>query len=285
MRYLPCFLVAASAFAQGIITTVAGTDYIFPDSGKPAIQARIAGPNAMTFDKQGNLFFAVPDLNMVMKLDTKGVVSVVAGNGLTRFAGDGGPAIAASLNAPWGVGFDTAGNLHIADTRNARIRKVDAKGVITTVAGGGPTYPGDGLPATQAAIRSPDGVAFDPAGNMLIVEFLGRLRKVDLNGILTTIAGNGTEVFSGDGGPASSATLNIPEGLAVAPDGAIYIADHNNSCVRKISPAGIISTVAGRGTILTAPAFPPPPPGSAASQRWLWIRRATSTSPKITSRG
>src|SRR5215468_3217598 len=130
---LPLIALAASAEAQGIITTIAGTDYIFPDDGKPSLQAHLWSPQGLAFDNQGNLIIADSGLNMILKLDTKGVVSIVAGNGLARFAGDGGPARAASMSNPWGVAVDQAGNIYFADSANSRIRKIDTAGIITTV--------------------------------------------------------------------------------------------------------------------------------------------------------
>src|SRR5215468_3237756 len=117
---LPLIALAASAEAQGIVTTIAGTDYIFPDDGKPALQAHLSTPQGLAFDRQGNLIIADSGLNMILKLDTKGVISIVAGNGLARFAGDGGPARAASMSQPWGVAFDSSGNFYFADSGNGR---------------------------------------------------------------------------------------------------------------------------------------------------------------------
>jgi len=247
LRFLIAVLAAAPAVAQGIVTTVAGTDYIFPDDGKPALQAHLSTPYGLVFDKQGNLFIADPGLNMVLKLDQKGIISVVAGNGLARLAGDGGPARAASLNQPWGLAIDAAGNLYVADTGNRRVRMIDSTGTITSVAGGGQVNPGDGLKATNVNLIQPVGVAFDPAGNMLILDRSPRVRLVNSAGIISTIAGNGTQAFTGDGGPATNATLQSPEGIVVAPDGTIYIADTNNSRVRRIDTKGIITTFAGGG--------------------------------------
>jgi sugar lactone lactonase YvrE len=249
MKLLSAALVlAASAFAQGIVTTIAGTDYIFPDDGNPALQAHLSTPYGLAFDRQGNLYFSDAGLNMVLKMDTKGVVSVVAGNGLARFAGDGGPARAASLYTPWGVALDAAGSLYIADSGNGVVRKVEASGVITTVAGGGSNSPGDGKPATQASLTQPTAVAFDISGNLLIAERAGqRVRSVNASGIISTIAGTGQAGFSGDGGLALNATFENSEGLAVAPDGTILVADSNNGRVRKILPNGTISTFAGGG--------------------------------------
>src|SRR5215472_9582386 len=248
MRWVLAALFAANTAAQGIITTVAGTDYIFPDDGKPAVQAHLSTPYGLVFDKQGNLIIADPGLNMILKMDQKGIISIVAGNGLARYAGDGGPARAASINEPWGVAVDSAGNIYLADAGNGRVRKIDSTGVITTVAGGGGPTPGDGNKATQVSLAQPVAVAFDAAGNLLIVERGGaRVRSVNAAGIISTIAGNSVLSFSGDGGPATSAGLQASEGIAVAPDGTIYIADANNGAIRKIDTKGIITTFAGRG--------------------------------------
>jgi len=238
-------LFLSSSWAQGIISTVAGTNWIFPDDGKPGAQARLTGANGMAFDSQGNLYFAVPDLNMVMKLDTNGIVRVVAGTGLPGFSGDGVPARTARLTGPWAVALDAAGNIYVADSGNGRVRKIDSTGMITTVAGGGPQFPGDGLTATQAGLQYPQGVAFDPSGNMLIVDS-SRLRKVNAAGIISTVAGNGTSSSAGDGGQASNATLSGPDAIAVASDGSIYIAEHSGN-IRRIAPNGIINTYAGGG--------------------------------------
>jgi uncharacterized protein (TIGR03437 family) len=248
LRLLIPALAISSAAAQGIVTTIAGTDYVFPDDGKPALQAHLSSPYGLAIDRQGNLYIADPGLNAILMLDTKGIISVVAGNGLARLAGDGGPARAASINQPWGLAFDSAGNLYFADSGNARVRKIDSAGIITTVAGGGNVSPGDGNKATQVNLQQPVSVAFDPAGNMLILERGGtRLRSVNAAGIISTIAGIGPGAFSGDGGPATAAALQASEGVIVAPDGTIYIADANNSRVRKIDTKGIITTFAGGG--------------------------------------
>jgi len=178
----------------------------------------------------------------------QGIITTVAGNGQMGFSGDGGPATAASLIYPTGVALDAAGNLYIADYGDSRIRKVSAGGIITTVAGGGTSFPGDGGPATAAALFYPTGVALDAAGNLYIADYGdSRIRKVSPSGIITTVAGNGTSAFSGDGGPATSASLNSPVAVAVDAAGNLYIPDYENSRVRKVNPSGTISTVAGNG--------------------------------------
>jgi sugar lactone lactonase YvrE len=200
-------------------------------------------------------------------------IKTVAGDGFGNgiygsggFAGDSGPATSAELNMPFGVAFDAAGNFYIADSTNNRIRKVTlATGVITTVAGNGTayTYAGDGGPATSAALNSPDGVALDSAGNIYIADSGNSvIRKVTVaTGIITTAAGTGVKGFSGDTGPATSAQLSTPYGIALDSAGNLYIADSGNGRVRKVTAStGIITTVAGNvpayypGTMTQMPA-------------------------------
>ena len=162
-------------------------------------------------DRAGNVFFV--DQNTVLRLDAAtGILTLVAGNGTPGFSGDNGPATSAQLNGPAGVAVDSAGNLYIADTGNHRIRKV-SNGVITTVAGNGtPGFSGDNGPATSAQLYNPVGVAVDSAGNLYIADAgNNRIRKVS-NGVITTVAGNGTCGFSGDNGPATSAAVGLSHG-------------------------------------------------------------------------
>ncbi len=209
-------------------------------------------------DGAGNLYIADTKNNAVRVVSAvTGLISTVAGSGIVGYSGDGGPATAATLNQPWGVTVDAAGNLYIADTNNHVIRKVMmSTGIISTVAGNGDTtstglgsYSGDGGPAIKASLNFPYAVAFDAAGNMLIPDSANnRVRKVDIAGNISTLAGTGANGYSGDGGQASQAQLWSPEGIAVDPAGNIYIADSQNNAIRKISVAtGNIST-----TIATA---------------------------------
>ena len=201
-------------------------------------------------DGAGNLFIA--DARSIRKVDPSGIITTFAGNGTHGFSGDGGPATDASLGSVSAIAVDGAGNLFIADTRGAlrsrgpdgaplmllepRIRKVDTSGIITTVAGNGTAgFSGDGGPATNASLNSPSGVAVDGAGNLFIADRGNqRIRKVDASGIITTVAGNGTSGFSGDGGPATSASLRGPRGVAVDGDGNLLIADSGNRRIRKV---------------------------------------------------
>ena len=166
------------------------------------------------------------------------------------FAGDGGPATAAQLNAPVGVALDPAGNLYIAERENHRIRKVTPGGVISTYAGTGTQgFSGDGGPATGAQLLGPGGVALDPAGNFYIADRNNdRIRRVSTDGTIATYAGSGSLGFSGDGGPATAARLNMSlGGVALDSAGNLYIADLLNERIRKVSPVGTISTYAGNG--------------------------------------
>jgi len=185
-----------------------------------------------------------------------GIITTVAGNGSSGYSGDGGAATAAGLDWPFGVAVDAGGNIYIADTKDNRIREVSAStGIITNVAGNGSGgYSGDGGPATAAGLASPYGVAVDAAGNLYIADtYDNRIREVSAStGIITTIAGNGSQNDSGDGGPASAAELDVPIGVAVDAPGNLYIADYSGGRIREVSAStGIITTVAGNGTIET----------------------------------
>ena len=176
-------------------------------------------------------------------------ISTIAGNGSGTFSGNNGPATAAALNQPFNVAVDNAGNLFIADRFNNMVRKVDVSGTITTIAGSGIAgYNGDGIAATDAQLHHPTGVAADQGGSIYIAD-LGnhRVRKVSPAGIITTIAGNGKSGYNGDDIAATSAWLSGPWGISVDRYGNIFVGDAGNHRVRKITPDGIIYTVAGTG--------------------------------------
>ncbi len=187
-------------------------------------------------------------LFVTVLLPAQGIISTVAG-GSDSSPGDGGPAIQAVLNQPWGVVADRQGNFYFTDYANSRIRKVTPSGIISTIAGTGVAgFTGDGQPAAQAQINLPRGLDIDAQGNLYFSDYQNhRIRKIDTAGIITTVAGSGSTGFSGDGQPATQAVLNNATDIAVDTDGSIYIADTNNHRIRKVNPAGIISTVVGTG--------------------------------------
>jgi RHS repeat-associated protein len=216
--------------------------------------SRIAGtagldsPYDVKVDSLGNLYIADAGRSRILKVTPNGVITTVAGSGVQGYGGDGGPATSAKLNWPWGVAIDNSGNLYIADGFNNRIRKVDPSGIITTVAGTGtPGFSGDGGPATQAQFDTPCGIAVDALGNLYISDYNSRIRKVDTSGIITTIVGNGNWDYSGDGGPATQASFSYTHSIVVDASEALYFADIDNYRIRRVSPDGIITTVAGNG--------------------------------------
>ncbi len=273
---------------DGVISTVAGngTAQQFSGDGGPATSAAIWGPDAVAVDGLGNLFISDSVNQRIRKVSTSGIITTVAGNGNSGFAGDGGPATKAALWNPYGIAVDSSGNLFIADNANDRVRKVSANGIITTVAGGGNSSCCDGGLATSVALGSPYAIAVDGQSNLFIADWIANnVRKVDAAGIITTVggpisapnavaadssgnvfvadsfrgdrvwkispdgsmipvAGNGSPGFSGDGGLATSAQLNLPFalgrpnkfGLAVDGTGKIFIADLGNNAVRRLTP-------------------------------------------------
>ena len=233
--------------SNGVITVVAGSGTAgFSGDNGPATSAQLSAPNGVAVDAAGNLYIADDENNRIRKV-SHGVITTVAGNGTGGFSGDNGPAASAQLNEPKGVAVDSGGNLYIADSINGRLRKI-SNGLITTLAGDGTAgFSGDNGPAASAQLTGPYGVAVDSGGNLYIADSVNnRIRKIS-NGVITTVAGNGTSGFSGDNGPATSAQLYLPFGVAVDAAGNLYIADSADNRIRKVSN-GIITTVAGNGT-------------------------------------
>ena len=240
--------------ATGIIETVAGIgEWGFSGDGGPATSARMAQAWSIAVDAAGNVFVGDVNYMRVRRIDAAtGVIQTVAGNGGFAAYGDGGLAVNAAIGVPNGIGLDGAGNLFIADDFNSRVRRVDAAtGIITTVAGNGVGgFGGDGGPATAASLSQPSAVVADAGGNLFIADWgNNRVRRVDAaTGVITTVAGNGSEVFSGDGGAATSAGIWAPTGLALDGEGNLLISDAGGKRVRRVEAAtGTISTIAGNG--------------------------------------
>ena len=248
-----------AGWIPGVQAPLAGeVSFYFGNLEPPSIET-VAGdgtpgfsPYDVALDGAGNLYIAQVSYRRIRKVDTAGVITTVAGSGARGFGGDGGPATEAMLGFPFGVAVDGAGNLYIADRDNDRIRKVDAAGVISTVAGNGLLgNSGDGGPATEARLNNLSDVTVDGLGNLYVASN-HCIRRVDAAGIITTVAGQNARPGhgggrGGDGGAATAAQLYYPASVAVDGVGNLYIADRGNNRIRKVDRAGVITTVAGSG--------------------------------------
>ena len=241
--------------AEYTISTVAGSgEKGFAGDGGPAAKALLNGPFDVAFDHAGNLYFSDTFNHRIRRIDAaSGAIATVAGDGEGGYGGDGGPATQAALNEPYGIVFDRAGNLYIADRLNRRVRRVDAAtGTITTLAGTGEAaYGGDGGPGAEAALVEPNGLALDPAETRLyIADVAGhRVRAVDLpSGRIATFAGTGAAEHSGDGGVAGEAGIFGARAVKVGRDGTVYILERQGSSLRAVDPGtATIATIAGTG--------------------------------------
>lgn len=252
LLFISLILLGQSLSAQ-IITTVAGGGTNYHDG--PATAAHLDGPTSVAVDARANIYISciygdITSTGIIRKVDGSGIITTIAGNGSAGFTGDGGAATSAGLATPRGLAIDAVGSVYFVDAAIYRVRKISTSGVITTIAGTGTYgYNGDGIPATDAQLYNPAGVAVDWSGNKYITDpGSSRIRKIDRHGIISTIAGNGTRGYSGDGGPATAAQLKGPNGIAVDGSGNVYFSEWGNYSVRKISPMGIITTIAGTGT-------------------------------------
>jgi uncharacterized protein (TIGR03437 family) len=247
-----CFVPAVS-FGQVpkfTISTLAGNGVAgFAGDAGPATAANLKFPAGVAFDSAGNMYIADSFNSRVRKVDKNGVITTFAGTGDFGFSGDGGAPTQAVINRPYSLVFDPAGNLYIADTYNDSIRKITASsGLISTIAGFQQGFGGDGGPASGASFDTPTGMVMDTAGNLYVADTNNhRIRKIGTDGKISTFAGDGNAADFGDGGPATSASLNGPVGLALDKLGNLYIADSASHRIRKISPDGTITTVAGNG--------------------------------------
>ncbi|HTW67660.1 MAG TPA: hypothetical protein VME17_23750 [Bryobacteraceae bacterium] len=226
------------------ISTIAGTTRVLEGASATASPLRV--PIAVVADSSGNIYIADEADNRIRKVDANGIISTYAGTGLPGYTGDRGPAMSAELDFPVGLALDSKGNMYVADQGNAVIRRISVDGTINTIAGNGnPAFAGDNGPAASAQI-DPTAVAVDSQGNLYIADgYNYRIRKVDTNGIITTIAGTGQPSYSGDNGPALNATIDFVTDLTVDQAGNIYLADYYNGAIRKIDTTGMITTIAG----------------------------------------
>lgn len=264
---------------SGIVDTIAGGGREQGDGG-PATSALLNTPRGIALDASGNLYVSDAVNDSVRKISPSGVITTAAGINFARafpcpYTDGPLPVIPCPLRCPVGVAVDVSGTLYVADTGNHGIRKVSLQGDIVNIAGTGAegTYWGDGGRAEEAALYSPLGVAVDDSSNLYIADAgNNRVRKVSPDGVITTVAGNGTPGYSGDGDAATSAQLRGPAGVAVDASGNFYIADTGNNRIRKVSKNGIITTLAGRGD------FNPPPGGwrTGHQRRTGWAARRCS---------
>lgn len=315
-----CLMLASATARSAQIEDLAGTGVQgFAGDQGPAASAQLHGPTGLIRAADGSVYFCDTDNQAVRKISAAGVISTLAGNGHRGYSGDGGPASAATLNEPFEVRIDPAGNLYFCERLNHVIRRIDAKtGTISTLAGTGkPGFSGDGGPATAATFKEPHSLQFGPDGNLYVCDIgNNRIRRIDMkSGVITTFAGNGQKKptpddapfvssplngpraidfdlagnlwvalregntvvkldlhtgrahhmagtgkkgFTGNGGPALQATLSGPKGIAVGPDGSVYLADTESHSIRRIDPkTDTIDLVAGTGERGDGPSGPP----------------------------
>lgn len=251
-----CFTYASSTNAQ-YIKTIAGVGATpgYTGDGGAATIATMYSPTDLAFDNAGNMYIADFINNVIRKIDTSGIITTVAGTGFGAgmagaggYSGDGGPAVSANLNGPFALAIDASGNIIFADGYNHVVRKVSTTGIITTIAGKITAgFSGDGGPATAAELNNPVGIAIDKTGNIYVADNHNNvIRMINTSGIISTVVGDTTTGYSGDGGPATAASLNLPIGIALDTADNLYFADVRNNVIRRVDKmTGIITTVAG----------------------------------------
>jgi uncharacterized protein (TIGR03437 family) len=247
---------ASPIFGQSVITTLAGGNRTFAADGEPASSLAISAVSFVALDLQGNPVFAIPELNVVVRVDPDGTIRRLAGTGASGFAGDGGPATSASLRGPVGVAYDSSGTLYITDARNNRVRKVTPSGIISTFAGGGNlSYSVNQVSATDAALNYPTSVVADPIDNSVYInDSADRVIRKVANNVISTYAGTGNCAPPSDGQLATKADLCEAEGMALDAHQNLYFADLFLNCIRRVDfPTQLINTVAGTGVRGSAP--------------------------------
>ena len=245
MFVVTCGLTFGQAGPDSVITTSAGTDWLFPGNGQRALDAPLGSTLGIAVDSQGNYFIADGDNHMVMRVGSDRILNVIGGNGIAAHSGDNGPATTASLGFVRAADLGPSGDLYLVSSRS-RIRKISPNGIITTIAGTGQVgYNGDNRPALDAAFNDPYDLAVDSTGAIYVADTLNhRVRRINTNGIVQTIAGTGVPGDGGENIPGVAAALNRPTGLALDTAGNLFIADSGNRRIRRVTPNGIISSVA-----------------------------------------
>ena len=251
--YIICILFPIITNAQTgemrVYTVAFSTTTTGLGDGGPATAAQLGACEGVWLDGQCNVYISDMGHASIRKVNAvTGIITTIAGTGVTGFSGDGGPATDATLNQPYGLYSDVTGNVYFADMTNNRIRKIDAvTGIISTIAGGGTSFV-DGIQATNAQLNAPDNVYLDDAGYIYIGQ-KGSIKKVNAAGTISTIAGNGTVGLTGDGGPATNALIHTASAILMDASGNLIFADRGDSRIRKIAAGtGIISTIAGTTT-------------------------------------
>jgi uncharacterized protein (TIGR03437 family) len=242
------FLAFAQTPSYYIVSTIAGAGkYAYPGDGRSAASVPLFEPERVAFDRAGNLYFTESYYCRVFRISTSGILTTVAGTGECTSSGDGGPATSAGLSDAAGIALDAAGNIYVGD--RYRLRRISADRTIRTIAGTGVLgYSGDGGLATSAQIGTPGAITVDASNTVYFSDPDNHVVwRISPFGAITRVAGTGSPGFSNEGGPARSASLNDPSGLAVDADGNLYIADFGNNRVRRVSPDGVITTIAGTG--------------------------------------
>lgn len=233
---------AGNGHGAGSLTTG-----FYSGDGGPTTSAELTWPTDIAFDVSGNAYIVDGGNNVIRKVNNSGIITTIAGNGIAEHTGDGDSATKAGLNGPYGIAIDVKGNIYISEVNSRTIRRIDSKGIITTIAGGGSSL-ANNIPATTASFVYPGFIALNNNGDLFIPDWTHyRVCKVDASGTLTIVAGNGIAGNNGDGGLAINAELTAPTSVSFDDTGNMYISDNFAYVIRKVNKSGIISTIAGNG--------------------------------------